>query len=145
MEKRLQELIRIGSEDMVLDKSALDQESVNIPKLHNKWLKFLFERKDVLFAAELKKKNVYKRLWLYYNGKAPDSEYKEKGSFDIRVLKADVNFFIDSDEEMQAIDAKIFSIKQEIEFITKTLEEIQRRSFNVSNALRALAFLNGMN
>jgi hypothetical protein len=145
MRKGLSDLIKIAEEDMHLDKSKLDNESLRVPKLHNKWLRFLYERKEELFAAELNKKSIYKTLWLYYNGKAVDSVYKEKGNFDIRVMKADIPMFIEDDAEMKNIDSKIFIIKQELEFIHKTLEEINRRSFHISNALKAISFLNGLN
>jgi hypothetical protein len=145
MNKGLDELLKIADEDMKIDKSALDNESLKGPRLHNQWLRRLYDRKDKLFAYELKKKEVYKSLWLYYNGKAVDSEYERKGSFDIRIMKADIGMFIESDPEMKEIEAKIFIVKQEMEFIVKTLEELNRRTFVISNALKALAFLNGMN
>lgn len=145
MTKKLIELITIAEQDMVLDKSKLDSESLRTPQLHNKWLKLLYERKDVLFALELKKKNIYKRLWLYYNGKSPDSVYEEKGSFDLRIMKADIPFFIESDKEMQEVDIKIHALKQEIEFCVKTLEELNRRTFVIGNALKAISFMNGLN
>jgi hypothetical protein len=145
MERKLDELIKIAEEDMKLDKSSLDSESLKTPRLHNKWLKLLYSRKDILFALELKRKNVYKRLWLYYNGKSSPDVYDKKGSFDLKVLKTDLGIFIDSDDELSAIDVQIHVVKQEIEFCVKTIDELNRRSFHISNALRFLNFTNGIN
>ena len=134
-----------AEKDLKIDRSALDYESLRTPKLHNRWLKKLYERKDKIFALELKKKVLLKEKWLYYTGKASNETYVENGAFHLKLMKQDIPLFIEADKEIQEIDTRIHIVKQEIEFIQKTIEEINRRSFNITNALKALAFLNGQN
>lgn len=131
--------------DLKIDKSKLDSESMRTPILHNKWLRMLFDRKERMKTMEFKKKILIKDKWLYYNGKASDEVYKEKGIFQFKVLKGDLNMFIDADEEFHLMEARIERCKSELDFIQKTLEEINRRSFHISNALKAQMFMNGMN
>lgn len=141
----LHELTSEAEKDLEIDRSQLDVEALRTPKIHNRWLKKLYQRKDKIFALELKKKILMKEKWLYYTGKASDETYVKDGAFHLKLMKQEVPMFVEADEYIQEIDVKIHVVKQEIEFIQKTIEEINRRSFHITNALKALAFLNGMN
>lgn len=141
----LHELTSEAEKDLEIDRSQLDVEALRTPKIHNRWLKKLYQRKDKIFALELKKKILMKEKWLYYTGKASDETYVKDGAFHLKLMKQEVPMFVEADEQIQEIDVKIHVVKQEIEFIQKTIEEINRRSFHITNALKALAFLNGMN
>lgn len=141
----LNELTAEAEKDLSIDRTQLDYESLRTPKIHNRWLKKLYQRKDKIFALELKKKILMKEKWLYYTGKASDETYVKDGSFHLKLMKQEVPMFVEADEQIQEIDVKIHVVKQEVEFIQKTIEEINRRSFHITNALKALAFLNGMN
>lgn len=141
----LHELTSEAEKDLEIDRSQLDVEALRTPKIHNRWLKKLYQRKDKIFALELKKKILMKEKWLYYTGKASDEMYVKDGAFHLKLMKQEVPMFVEADEQIQEIDVKIHVVKQEVEFIQKTIEEINRRSFHITNALKALAFLNGMN
>lgn len=141
----LHELTSEAEKDLEIDRSQLDVEALRTPKIHNRWLKKLYQRKDKIFALELKKKILMKEKWLYYTGKASDETYVKDGAFHLKLMKQEVPMFVEADEQIQEIDVKIHVVKQEVEFIQKTIEEINRRSFHITNALKALAFLNGMN
>lgn len=141
--KRLQRLHEEAEIDLNIDKADLVSESVRTPKIHNKWLRKLYEVKDRIVVLEFEKKKLHKKNWLYYTGKAPEEVYKEKGEFGHRVLKNDLSIFLESDEEMNKLDFKIHVANSEIDCIKKTLDECNRRSFHINNALKALKFLNG--
>lgn len=136
-------LKEMADEDLNIDRSQLDYESLRTPKLHNKWLRMLFDRKERIKNLEFKKKILTRDTWLYYNGKASEEVYKKRGPFHLKVMKTDLNMFIEADEEANKMDANIERAKGELEFVQKTLDEINRRSFHISNALKALRFLNG--
>lgn len=131
--------------DLVIDKSKLESESIRTPKLHNKWLRLLFEKKEQLNSLEFEKKRVQRDQWLYFNGKADPEIYKERGAFGHKVLKNDLSMFIEADDVTQKIDFRILRKKAELEFVQKVLEEINRRSFHISNTLKALNFIHGVN
>jgi hypothetical protein len=94
---------------------------------------------------ELKRKILVRDKWLYYTGKASDEVYKEKGHFHLKVMKSEIDMFMQADEDFFVIDKNIAMAKLELEFIQKVCEECNRRSFHISNSLKALAFVNGMN
>ena len=141
----LDKLRELADKDLTIDKSQLDVESIRTPKLHNKWLRLLYEKKEELLALEQKKTVVEKDTWLYYNGKADDDVYKKKGVFGLKVMKGDLSRFIESDTEIHKIQFLIERKKSEMEFIQKTIEEINRRTFHVNNTIKFLQFINGIN
>lgn len=139
----LYELTSEAENDLEIDRSRLDVEALRTPKIHNRWLKKLYQRKDKIFALELKKKILMKEKWLYYTGKASDETYVKDGSFYLKLMKQEVPMFVEADEQIQEIDVKIHVVKQEVEFIQKTIEEINRRQWTIGNAIKALKFMNG--
>lgn len=139
----LHELTSEAEKDLEIDRSQLDVEALRTPKIHNRWLKKLYQRKDKIFALELKKKILMKEKWLYYTGKASDETYVKDGAFHLKLMKQEVPMFVEADEQIQEIDVKIHVVKQEVEFIQKTIEEINRRQWTIGNAIKALKFMNG--
>jgi hypothetical protein len=141
--KRLEQLHKEAEEDLKIDRTDLVGESVRTPLIQNKWLRKLYEAKDRIVALEFEKKKIHKQNWLYYSGKAPDEVYEKRGTFGHRVLKGDLSIFLEADEEMNKIDMKIHFANSEIDRIKQALDECNRRSFHINNALKALKFLNG--
>ncbi len=139
----LYELTSEAEKDLEIDRSQLDVEALRTPKIHNRWLKKLYQRKDKIFALELKKKILMKEKWLYYTGKASDETYVKDGAFHLKLMKQEVPMFVEADKQIQEIDVKIHVVKQEVEFIQKTIDEINRRQWTIGNAIKALKFMNG--
>ena len=84
----------------------LANDSMETPRLHAKYLQLYNEFKLMLSDAQTKYSKLYKEKWLYYNGKAPSSVYAEK-PFDLKVLKGDLDMFINSDDDMCRSKQKI--------------------------------------
>ena len=141
----IEELHKEAEIDLIIDRSQLDTEALRTPKIHNKWIRKLYERKDKIFALELKKKIVHKERWMYYTGRATNETYVKDGAFNLKLMKQDVPMFMEADEKLQQIEIKIHVLQQEVDFIQKTIEECNRRSFHISNAIKALKFMNGEN
>ena len=87
--------------------------------------------------------NVIKReKWEYYTGKADPSVYKEK-PFDLKVLKADVHIYMDSDDELQKADQKAAYLKQVVTYLEQVLRSINNRTFLIKNAIEWKKFTSG--
>lgn len=136
-------LQKMAAEDLSINKSSLDSESLRTPAIHNKWIRMLYDRKERLKTLEWKRKILVRDKWLYYTGKASDDVYKEKGTFQLRIIKSDLTMFIEADEEIHQLEARIERTKSELDYIQRTIDECNRRSFHISNALKALKFMSG--
>ena len=114
--------------DLKIDDTELDLESIKTPQLHNKYLKLYTTYSLQLKKLQDDKKILYRDKWEYYTGKASSEVYMEK-PFDLKVLKADVGIYIDSDSQMQELGQKVEYIKQIVNYLEKILREIKWKKF----------------
>ena len=138
----LEELQQSVNKDFKLDDTQLDVESVNIPLLHNKYLIHFKKFNLLLKKAEYDHKSLLKEKWEYYTGKADPSVYREK-PFDIKVLKADVHIYMDSDPELQKADQKVAYLDQIIKYLEQVLRGVNNRTFLIKNAIEWKKFTSG--
>ena len=117
----------------------LANDSMETPKLHAKYLQLYNEFKLMLSDAETKYSKLYKEKWLYYNGKAPSSVYREK-PFDLKVLKGDLDMFIDSDDDVCRAKQKIDYLETCINSIDRILKEIHNRGFAIKNTIEIVKY-----
>ena len=117
----------------------LANDSMETPKLHAKYLQLHNEFKLMLSSAQTKYNKLYKDKWLYYNGKAPSSVYAEK-PFDLKVLKGDIDMFIDSDDEVCRVKQKIDYLETCINSIDRILKEIHNRGFAIKNTIEIVKY-----
>ena len=138
----LEELQQQVDKDFKLDDTELDSESIKIPLLHNKYLQHFNKFSLLLKKAEYDHK-VMSRLKLeYYTGKSDPSVYKEK-PFDLKILKADVHIYMDSDDELQKSDQKAAYLKQVVSYLEQVLRSINSRTFLIKNAIEWKEFTSG--
>ena len=138
----LEELQIQVNRDFKLDDTELDSESIKIPLLHNKYLQHLNKFSLLLKKAEYDHKILVREKWEYYTGKADASVYKEK-PFDLKVLKADVHIYIDSDEELQKADQKVAYLNVVVKYLEQVLRSINNRTFLIKNAIEWKKFTSG--
>ncbi len=138
----LEELQIQVNRDFKLDDTELDSESIKIPLLHNKYLQHLNKFSLLLKKAEYDHKLLVREKWEYYTGKADASVYQEK-PFDLKVLKADVHIYIDSDEELQKADQKVAYLNVVVKYLEQVLRSINNRTFLIKNAIEWKKFTSG--
>tara|TARA_B100001093_G_C25924413_1_gene634094 strand:+ start:67 stop:495 length:429 start_codon:yes stop_codon:yes gene_type:complete len=138
----LEELQTQVNRDFKLDDTELDSESIKIPLLHNKYLQHLNKFSLLLKKAEYDHKLLVREKWEYYTGKADASVYQEK-PFDLKVLKADVHIYIDSDEELQKADQKVAYLNVVVKYLEQVLRSINNRTFLIKNAIEWKKFTSG--
>ena len=117
----------------------LANDSMETPRLHAKYLQLYNEFKLMLSDAQTKYSKLYKEKWLYYNGKAPSSVYREK-PFDLKVLKGDLDMFIDSDDDVCRSKQKIDYLETCINSIDRILKEIHNRGFAIKNTIEIVKY-----
>ena len=138
----LEELQIQVNRDFKLDDTELDSESIKIPLLHNKYLQHLNKFSLLLKKAEYDHKLLVREKWEYYTGKADASVYQEK-PFDLKVLKADVHIYINSDDDLQKIQAKVVYQEAIVNYLEQILRIINNRSFTIKNAIEWRRFTSG--
>ena len=128
--------------DLKINDTELDLESLKTPQLHNKYMKRYTKFKLMLTRAETDYSQVKRQKWEYYTGKADASVYAEK-PFDLKVLRTDVDKYIESDEEMIKAKQKVEYLQAVVDYLDKTLRQITNRTFTIKNAIDWRKFTSG--
>jgi len=138
----LEELQNLADKDLKINDTELDLESLKTPQLHNKYSKYHSKYKNLLKVAEQDLARITREKWEYYTGKADPDIYKDK-PFDLKVLKADVHIYMDSDDELQKADQKVAYLKQVVNYLEQVLRSINNRTFLIKNAIEWKKFTSG--
>lgn len=136
------EISAMADEDLKIDDTELDIESLRTPQLHNKYMKLYAQFSSKLKQTQDTRKTLYKEKWEYYTGKAPAEVYVEK-PFDLKILKNDVQMYIEADSEYQEITQKEAYFNTVVDYLQKTIQQIANRSFAINNAIKWKMFLHG--
>lgn len=131
----------------LLDPEAidLDNASLSIPKLHAKYSEILFEEENYLAAIQMEYDRVLKSKWEYYGGKMSSDELIERGwkPFPLKILKGDLDKYIDADEDIITIRKKISYQTQKVSYVDRALKEIMSRQWSLKNSIIWRQFMSG--
>ena len=135
-------------QDCIIQNNQLDDTSRQTPKLHSKYLQLWSTAKLELRRAEFDQKRLLKEKWLYYNGKMDQETLKEKGwdpdPFEgLKILKGEMDYYYDSDPEIQDSEGKIQYYKTVIDTLTEIINNINWRHQTISNIIKWKQFESG--
>ena len=138
----LEELQELADKDLKINDSELDIESLKTPQIHNKYMKHLTKFKLMLSRAESELHIKKREKWEYYTGKADSSVYIEK-PFNLKILRQDVDKYIDSDEEVIKAKQKVDYLNAVVDFLDRSIRQISNRTFTIKNAIDWKKFTSG--
>ena len=138
----LDEIQSLWSEDSKLDPDNLHTESTNIPSLHAKYYRILNRIILLKKAEENKFKVLKKEKWQYYTGKSDPEVYIDK-PFDHKVLRQDVDKYMDSDPELIKQLSKIDYYQVMASYLDSILKNINNRTYQIKNAIEWQQFIRG--
>jgi len=126
----------------------LTESSRITPTLHAKYLSLLADAKLQLKRSEFKQKELLKLKWLYYNGKMSKEEIDEQGwDYDpfngLKVLKGEMDYYYDSDPEIQKSEEKIQYWKTVIDTLSEIVNSVNWRHQTISNIIKWKNFESG--
>ena len=144
----LKQIHAMWAEDSKISQSKLDETSRVTPMLHAKYLELLSTTKLQLKRAEFAQKVLLKDKWLYYNGKMSHEDMLEKGwepdPFNgLKILKGEMDYYYDSDPEIQKSEEKIQYYKTVIETLTEIINNLNWRHQTIGNMIKWKQFESG--
>ena len=144
----LQQIHKMWAEDCQINQSKLDESSRVTPQLHAKYLELLSHTKLMLKRAEFAQKSLLKDKWLYYNGKMSEEDLIEKGwnpdPFNgLKILKGELDYYYDSDPEIQKSEEKIQYYKAIIDTLTEIINNLNWRHQTIGNIIKWKQFESG--
>lgn len=139
---KIQELLAEIEQDAKIDMHEVGKESLRIPSLHAKYLTYRSNEKMLLKQLNFNYQSLYKERWLFYSGKAEPEKYKEE-KFDLKVLRGDIDTFIEGDEKLLEHKAKIAVQETKVEAIEEYLKALIQRHWMLGNAIKWQQLMGG--
>ena len=138
----LDEIQLSWEEDSKIDEDNLHSESTKIPSLHAKYYRILNNILLMKKLEENKFKQLKKTKWQYYTGKADPEVYIDK-PFDHKVLRQDVDKYMDADEDLIRILSKIDYFQVMLNYLDSILKTINNRTYQIKNSIEWQQFIRG--
>ena len=123
----------------------LDEASQVTPQLHAKYLNYLTQAKLILKRSEGLQNILLKDKFLWYSGKMSKDDIDRLGwshdPFDgLKMMKGDLNYYYESDTELQASEAKITYYKVMIESLKEIVDNLKWRHSTIKNIIEVRKF-----
>ena len=132
--------------DAFVNDINLDVESTRTHGLHVKYYIILNDEKKALFKLEAEYKVLRLDKWEYFMGILDEEKLKARNWLPsgIKILKTNIPFYLEADIEIIRNDTQISIQEQKIEFLKSIIDQINRRSFFIKNAIDFKKFTNGV-
>jgi len=131
----LDEIMTNWEKDSRVDRTDISGESLKVPELHHKYLKMLTMESLTLKKLKQDYKNLYRLKWEYYLGILDYDTMKEYGwePMPLKILKQDVDIYITSDKDLQAVSAKVTIQEEKTAALESIIKTISVRNFTIKN------------
>lgn len=134
---KLTELQDMWVLDSKLDRTELGEESLRIPQLHSKYYNQFSTERLTLRQLETEYKELFRVKFEYYNGTISEEDLRANGwePFMLRVLKSDINVYIQADPDLNKIQLRIEMQKEKVEFLESIIKNLPARGFQIKAAI----------
>jgi hypothetical protein len=134
---KLSEIQDMWALDAKVDRTELGEESLRIPQLHSKYYNLFSVERMALRQLENDYKALYRIKFEYYNGTISEDDLRANGwePFMLRVLKSDINVYIQSDTDLSKLQLRIEMQKEKVEFLESIIKNLPARGYQIKAAL----------
>ena len=131
----IEQILDEWQQDATMDPTDIGKESIKTAKLHHKYLQMLIEERLVMKKVKSKHRRLYKEKWEYYLGLMSQEQLQERGwePMMLKVLKQDVDTYIEADEQMADLQLKLEYHEEKIEALESIIKTINNRGFQIKN------------
>ena len=145
----LEQILEEWKKDCQIEEFELDKTSKETPRLHAKYVELLSLAKLQKHRKEQEFKVLLKDKFMWYNGKMDKQSMDDKGwaydPFDglKQPLKSDMDYFYESDKDIQKIQSQIEYWKTVIDTLSDIVSNITWRHQTISNMIKWRQFTSG--
>lgn len=142
----IDQIKQLVEQELGIDPTELGDESIRVPKLHAKFMNIYHDETLLLRKYESEWRTLRKQKWEYYNGKMSQEDLKELGwePFGHRILRQDLDIYMDSDPDMSKLNAKMELQKAKVDYLDATIKSINNRQWMIRNAIEWKKLLSGI-
>ena len=142
---KFEEIQKLWTSDCNIDETELAQESVKIPQLHNKYLILYSNEKLRLKTQRFEHSKLVKLKKEYFGGRMSQEELEavDWEPFQYKLLKADVQEYIDADENVIE-SKKLLALQEEkVNYLESVVKGLSTRGYLIKNAIDWKRFTEG--
>jgi hypothetical protein len=134
---KLEDIQLAWEKDCNIDRTELGEESLKISQHHSKYFKLFSYERLQLKKLEKEYKEQYRVKFEYYNGILSHEDLKQRGwePFNLKVLKSDLNIYLDSDEDLISMQLRLDMQKEKIDFLENIIKSLNTRGYQINNAI----------
>lgn len=141
---KLEDILNEWKKDAVIDETAVDLESIKVPVLHEKYLRILSIERRVLRALEVERNKLLLEKTEYYTqGPMGDEPEHWKMPRSGRVLKKDLDVYLNADEDLHPFETKISLQTYKIQELERIIKSVSERGYLLKNVVEWKKFLAG--
>jgi len=132
---KLEDILNEWDRDCNIDRLEISNESLDISKLHNKYLRIMTAESVLLRSTTQEYNRLYKLKWEYYLGHLDDDILKEYNwePNRLKILRQDVSIYLDSDPDLQKLKSRQDLQKEKIAALDSIMKSISNRGFQIKN------------
>ena len=142
---KFEEIQKLWSGDCEIDETELSQESVKIPQLHNKYLILFHDERLRFRTMKFDHSKLLKVKREYFSGRmdATELEAYDWEPFQYKLLKADVQEYIDADDDIIEGKKKLSLQEEKVEYLESVVKSLTNRGYLIKNAIDWKRFTEG--
>jgi len=142
----IEEILQIWDEDSTMDDNHISDESIRVPKLHAKYIRYLMQAK-LKIAKYNNDFNVLKKTkFRYYRGELSREELSllnwEQWQ-GVKPMKNEMDQFLDGDTDLNNMKVKIEYLQTMNYLLESILGQIKARDWQLKTVLEHKKFLAG--
>ena len=141
----LDEIFDNWTVDSQIDRLNLGNASLDVPKLHNKYWRFLSTERMRLKKQESEFAQLMNDKKAWVNGEMTSDQLKQLG-WEInlkKMLKSEQEDFLRGDKDVIEARLKMALQQEKIEVLTDIIKSLHNRSFLIGNAIKFAVFQTG--
>lgn len=128
----LKTIKKMADKDLKINPSKLNDISLDVPFLHNKYYKILVNEKIKYKKLEIEFNKLYRDKWEFYSTK-----YK------LTLEKREIPIYMKGDKDIIEKEEVMIIAKEKITYLEAIISNINKISFNISNAIKFLEWTHG--
>ena len=142
---KFEEIQKLWSGDCEIDETELSQESVKIPQLHNKYLILFHDERLRFRTMKFDHSKLLKVKREYFSGRmdATELEAYDWEPFQYKLLKADIQEYIDADDDIIEGKKKISLQEEKVDYLEAIVKGLSNRGYLIKNAIDWKRFTEG--
>lgn len=139
---KLEDIMDAAESALGIDETNLAKESLDTPKIYGRFLRIRTQESMIHKKLSYDLKKLYQDKRDYYLGRASPEIYKAK-PFDTKIVKSEVDTYIQADEEIADLGIRIEIQEEKISYLDGILKQIANRGYLIKNCIDFQKLING--